>query len=143
VNVRVGLFCTIPLFLGGFVMLAAPACDDTPTHIFYGQQYDPDLGCLETVTAVDTIGGDDTGQNCAISCVESIDPEAGATAYASTTCPPYPPLFTVNSGDALCVAAVAAAKTGTSCLDDGGVEVTNPIDSGTPTDAGVSDASTD
>lgn len=142
-NVRVGLFCTIPLFLGGFVMLAAPACDDTPTHIFYGQQYDPDLGCLETVTAVDTIGGDDTGQNCAISCVESIDPEAGATAYASTTCPPYPPLFTVNSGDALCVAAVAAAKTGTSCLDDGGVEVTNPIDSGTPTDAGVSDASTD
>jgi hypothetical protein len=140
---RVGVSITIACVLGGFVMMFAAACDDTPTHIFYGQEYDPTLGCLETVTAVDTIGGDDTGQNCAISCIEYVDPEAGATAYASTTCPPYPPLFTVNSGDALCVAAVAAAKTGTSCLDDGGVEVTNPIDSGTPIDAGVSDASTD
>ena len=137
---RVGLLFAIALFLGGFVMFAAAACDDTPTHIFYGQQYDSDLGCLETVTAVDTIGGNDTGQNCAISCVEYNDPEAGATAYASTTCPPYPPLFSVNSGDQLCTQAIAAAKTGTSCLDDGGVEVTNPIDAGTPSDAGVSDA---
>ena len=130
---------TISLFLGGFVTMFAAACDDTPTHIFYGQEYDPTLGCLETVTVVDTIGGADTGQNCALSCVESIDPEAGATAYASTTCPPYPPLFTVNSGDALCVQAIAAAKTQTTCLDDGGVISTNPIDAGTPSDAASTD----
>jgi hypothetical protein len=142
VKTRVGVGLTISLFLGGFVMVLASACDDTPTHIFYGQEYNPTLGCLESVTAVDTIGGDDTGQSCALVCVASPpDPEASTVVvYASTTCPPYPPLFDVSGKDPQCAPALAAARSGTTCLDDGGVVSTNPIDSGTTSDAEIADA---
>ncbi len=141
---RVGVGVTIALFLSGFVTTLVAACDDTPTHIFYGQEYNPTLGCLESVTVVDTIGGDDTGQSCALVCVASpADPEAGVSVYVSTTCPPYPPLFDVSGNDPQCTPALAAARSGTTCLDDGGVVITNPIDSGTTSDAEIVDASTD
>jgi hypothetical protein len=129
---------SIPLFLSGFVMVVA-ACNDTPTHLFYGQAYDPTQDCLDTVTVVDTIGGADTGQSCALVCVASPpDPEASTTVvYASTTCPPYPPLFDVSGNNPLCAPALAAAKRQSTCLPDGGVSDPNAIDSG------IADASTD
>ena len=135
---KVAASITIALFFSGFVWLFAIACDNTPTHIFYGQEYDPTLDCLETVTAVDTIGGADTGQSCALVCVAApLDPEAGVTVYASTTCPPYPPLFDVSGNNPQCAPALAAAKRQSSCLADGGVSAPIIIDSG------ASDATTD
>ncbi|MEO7110347.1 MAG: hypothetical protein ABI183_07930 [Polyangiaceae bacterium] len=139
---RVGVAVTIPLFFAGFVTTFVAACDDTPTHIFYGQEYNETLGCLESVTVIDTIAGNDTGQSCALVCVASPpDPEASTTVvYASTTCPPYPPLFDVSGNDPQCLPALAAAKSQTTCLDDGGVVSTNPSDAATTNDAEVSDA---
>jgi hypothetical protein len=135
---KVATSITITLFFSGFVMLLAIACDNTPTHIFYGQEYNAAADCLETVTAVDTISGADTGQSCALVCVASpLDPEAGVTVYASTTCPPYPPLFDVSGNNPQCAPALAAAKRQSSCLDDGGASAPIIFDSG------IADASTD
>ncbi|MEO8878187.1 MAG: hypothetical protein ABI461_21520 [Polyangiaceae bacterium] len=120
---------TISLVFSGFVSLLAAACTDTPTHIFYGQAYDGTRSCLESVSVVDTIGGDDTGQSCAPICIASPPGfEAGTTVYVSTTCPPYPPLFDTSGNDPQCAPALAAAKTQTTCLSDGGVVSTNPAD---------------
>ena len=138
---------TIAVFFAGLMTIVVAACDDEPSHIFYGQEYNAALGCLETVTVIDTIGGDDTGQSCALICVASPpDPEAGEIVYASTTCAPYPPLFDVSGNDPQCPLAIAAAKSQTTCLDDGGVSSANPADAGSdaePGDAPASDATGD
>jgi hypothetical protein len=147
---RVGANVTIALAFAAFVTICAAACDDEQTHIFYGQAYDPTHDCLDTVTAVDTIGGADTGQSCALVCIASPpDPDAAADSevvYASTTCPPYPPLFDSSGSNPLCVPALAAAKRQSTCLPDGGIS--DPyLDSGlvdsAVVDSGIGDGSTD
>ncbi|MGH7283721.1 MAG: hypothetical protein ACRELY_19520 [Polyangiaceae bacterium] len=139
-NRRAVAMCMICLFFGGIVSFGASACTDSPTHPFLGQEYDPVRDCLDSVTAVDTISGDDTGESCALVCVATPpDPEAGVSVYVSTTCPPYPPLFDTSGTSAQCQLALAAANRKATCLDDGGVSSTTP-----PDDAGdETDASSD
>lgn len=134
----VAAIVTIGLVFGSIVT----ACDDEPTHVFFGQAYDPTRDCLATVTALDTIGGSDTGQSCALSCVTSPPEDGGVVAYVSKTCPPYPPLFDSSGSSPLCQAAIAAANRGATCLPDGGI-VGNPVDAGSESDAGATDAAGD
>ena len=147
------------LTIGLISALVVSACDDATTHIFYGQTYDPTADCLDTVVVVDTIGGDDTGQNCAPFCLatEPGPDDAGITVYVSTTCAPYPPLFDTSQTNPLCAPALAAAANQSTCLPDGGRTTdaaadqdaeadaaTTDEDSGTtPDDAGITDAGTD
>lgn len=126
----------ICLFFGGIVS----ACTDSPTHVFFGQEYDPVRDCLRSVTAVDTISGNDTGQSCNLVCIAAPpDPEAGVAVFVSTTCPPYPPLFDASGTSAACQLALAAANRKATCLDDGGVSSNTPPDDG----GSISDASGD
>ena len=126
----------IGLFFGSIVSLCVSACTESPTHVFFGQEYDPVRDCLQSVTAVDTISGNDTGQSCNLVCIAAPpDPEAGVAVYVSTTCPPYPPLFDASGTSAECRLALAAANRKAACLDDGGVSSTTPGDAGTIRDA--------
>jgi len=126
---------TIAMFFAVIVSFSAAACTDTPTHIFYGQAYEPALDCLDSVTVVDTISGADTGQSCPLVCIAAPPAfEAGVTVYVSTTCAPYPPLFDVSGTDPQCAPALAAARRQSTCLSDGGVS--SPL-----VDAGADSAS--
>ena len=135
---------TICLFLGSMMSFAASACTDSPTHVFFGQEYDPVRDCLASVTAVDTISGNDTGQSCSLVCIAAPpDPEAGVAVFVSTTCPPYPPLFDSSGTGPECQRALAAANRKATCLDDGGVSSTTPPDDSGTGDEDASDASND
>lgn len=128
---------TICLFFGLIVSLGTSACTDSPTHVFFGQEYDPVRDCLDSVTAVDTVSGNDTGQSCDLTCIATPpDPEAGVAVYVSRTCPPYPPLFDTSGSSPECELALAAANRKATCLDDGGSTSTlPPDDAGSPSDA--------
>ncbi len=110
------------LTIGLISALIVTACDDDPTHVFFGQAYEPGRDCLDTVTAIDTIDGEDPGQDCAPLCIatEPASPDAGVTVYISTTCEPYPPLFDVTEQNPLCAPAHLAAKNQSTCFPDGG-----------------------
>lgn len=133
----VGAVLTIGLISG----LIVTACDDDPAHAFFAQAYEPGRDCLDTVTALDTIDGEDTGQDCPPLCIVS-EPgaaDAGVTVYVSTTCEPYPPFFDVSQTNPLCAPALLAAKNQSTCFPDGGRSSNVPdVDASTPsTDAGA------
>lgn len=126
---------TIGLIFGSIVSVAASACSDSQTHVYYGQGYDPVRDCLDSVVVVDIISGTDTGQSCPLVCIAtSQNQDAAVSVYVSTTCPPYPPLFDTSGTNPQCPLALAAANRKATCLDDGGV-TGSPIDSGEANDA--------
>lgn len=120
--------------------LSVVGCDDTGSYIFTGEQYDPVLQCLEPVSSIDVIAGNEPG-SCAPACILSLPQDGGQIAYVSTLCGPYPmyPFESDASTSPLCVAALNAFARDALC-EDGGVVL--PPDSGTDATP-ASDASPD
>ena len=114
---------------GGLGVAAAMAgCDDGASHIYAARIFEVDRGCLDDYGAVDVVSGGEPSSTCAPVCLTN-----AGTTYVSKVCPPYPPLFGVESADAAsndtCAAAFAALARGDSCLPDGGGS-THPADGG-------------
>ncbi len=128
-------------------VLVAVACG-TSSHIYPGNQFDRTRGCLEPVSSVDVVTGDNPGSSCPVTCLVSTTAEAGVyTLYVSNECAPFPPFYDTSGKDPDCARAIAAFTLGPQCLSDGGVSG-GPADAGpdATSDAGadaVADAATD
>jgi hypothetical protein len=108
-------------------------CGDPGSHIFAGGLFEPSRGCIDPPTAIDVVGGKDTGAGCMALCiVGSAAADAAAPVYVSSTCPPYPHGFELSAdggASGVCAAALAAYARNDRCLEDGGSSAPTP-DSG-------------
>jgi hypothetical protein len=124
---RAGRVVVALALIGVGAKLPLTGCDDTGSYIYSGEQYDPTLQCLEPVSSIDIIGGNEPLTPCAPVCILSLPQDASAIAYVSTMCGPYPffPYELDAGSDPLCIAALEAFRRDALCVD-GGVYVGNP-----------------
>jgi hypothetical protein len=112
------------------IAAASSACHDPGEHIYSGQLFDSQAGCVAaSPSALDVIAGAATGDTCAPACLV-----ASSQVYVSRECPPYPPGFSVEAADATsgasdpCAAALAAFAAGTPCSVEGGAPADASVD---------------
>jgi hypothetical protein len=113
------------------VVLHQLACGEG-SHVFQGQLFVMDRGCLGTSSSVDVVEGDPPAHDCAATCLAQPEADGGRTLYVSTMCAPYPHLFDASGGDPLCPAALAALSRSDTCLLDGGSSNPAPIPDAAP-----------
>lgn len=114
------------------------SCGD-PSHLYQGRYYVEDRDCLGTVSSLDVVPGDDTG-DCAPTCLVDTLADASNQIYVSTMCGPYPYGMDPSGADPACPKALAAFERDDTCFSDGGS--TNPVerDGGAEPDATTDDA---
>ncbi len=100
------------------------ACDDTNVHLLYGQQYDPQYGCMLPTQSIDVVAGPDPGQSCPAVCITATL-DGDSYVYITTTCPPYGPYPGekspgTHSPTDPCTPAFAAYAANIECAPDGG-----------------------
>ena len=114
------------------LVLALVACNgDERAHVFAGRLYEADRACLESVTSIDVVDGPLPSAPCAPACFVAPITDAGAAAYVSTMCAPFPPSFDTSGTDPRCAPALAAYAQNVTCLPDGGVANAFPRDAST------------
>jgi hypothetical protein len=115
-----------------FVALAA--CKNNTSHIYQGARWDPDKDCMDPVSSIDVLAGDDVPSTCTPTClVAPAEQDGGRAIYVSSMCGPYPPLFDTTGAFPGCDRALAASTRGDACLADGGTS--NAFDAGDASDA--------
>jgi hypothetical protein len=117
------------------VKLSSTGCSDAGSHIYTGEPFNPTLVCMEPLTGVDIVTGDQPNTPCSPLCILSPPEDGGIIAYVSTMCAPFPnyPNVINDQSNPLCVAALAAFNRDALC-EDGGV-VLPPHDAGPDADA--------
>lgn len=113
------------------------SCGD-PSHLYQGRYYVAERDCLGTVSSLDVVPGDDTG-DCAPICLVDTLADASNRVYVSTMCGPYPYGMDPSGDDPACPKALAALERDDTCASDGGSS--NPVEAGDPegTDAAIDD----
>ncbi|MDB4941846.1 MAG: hypothetical protein JWP97_1380 [Labilithrix sp.] len=108
--------------------LHAMGCKGDGTHVYQGRLYVEARDCLGTLSSVDVVGGDETGE-CAPVCMVQPRAEGGRAVYVATQCPPYPqPDFDFSGTDPACAKALAALTRDDTCVSDGGTTHPAPAD---------------
>jgi len=109
-----------------FAALAGSACDSTSYYLYTAHQYEPALGCVDDLSAIDVDIGDDPGATCGAKCLTAPDDDGGVTVFASTMCGPTPVGADTSGVNPDCAPALAALARSDFCLDGGGSS--NPLD---------------
>jgi len=126
-------------------LAAGSGCEEGGAHVYHGRYFDESRGCLESITALDVVPGDETG-DCTPLCLVQPTWEGGRSLYVSTACAPYPHGFDVSGSDPRCAAVLAAFARVDLCRDDG--TSSHPLEGGADgpdarPDADADDASVD
>jgi hypothetical protein len=110
---------------------AAGGCDESKSHVYVAQLYEPARDCLDPSASLDIIQTGQAGLTCAPTCIVLPSPPSpgGEKVYVSTMCGPYPADYDVSGTDATCPSALAAFARGPDVCNSDGTS-TNPADAG-------------